>query len=159
MHDFIISNLKNIDDLDIIADEYAHYYQNSVLEEKWTKEKAKELFLYFYNHAYDLFFVAYNQDKPIGVIMTCLKPWWDGNHLEDTEIFVCEQYQKQGIAKNLFKKLFETAIEKYDANLMEAHTYEDENGFPYCWYKRLGFKTVDEWKIIRGDLKEILKKL
>lgn len=29
----------------------------------------------------------------------------------------------------LFKKLFEYAIEKYNATTLEAHTYEDENGF------------------------------
>ncbi len=42
----------------------------------------------------------------------------------------------------LFKKLFEYEIEKYDATILEAHTYEDENEFPYCLYKRLGFETI-----------------
>ena len=91
--------------------------------------------------------------------MTCLKPWWDGMHLEDGEVFVCKEYQKRGIAKMLFKKLFEYAIDKYDATTLEAHTYEDENGFPYCWYKRLGFETIDDWKIISGDIKKIVNKL
>ena len=57
------------------------------------------------------------------------------------------------------KALFKYAIEKYDATTLEAHTYEDENGFPYCWYKGLGFETVDDWKIISGDIKKIVNKL
>lgn len=56
----------------------------------------------------------------------------------------------------LFKKLFEYAIENYDATTLEAHTYEDENGFLYCWYKRLRFETIDDWKIISGDIKKIV---
>ena len=154
-----ISNLKQEKDLERIAEEYSNYYNNSVLEEKWTKESAIKLFKYFYNQAPDLFFIGYDNETPAGVIMTCLKPWWDGMHLEDGEVFVCKEYQQKGIAKMLFKKLFEYAIEKYDATTLEANTYEDENGFPYCWYKRLGFETIDDWKIISGDIKKIVNKL
>ena len=154
-----ISNLKKHEDMAVIAGYYAEYYANSVLGEKWTKEKAIELFQYFYNQNKDLFFVAYDDDKPVGVIMSVLKPWWDGNHLEDGEIFVLPSYQRNGIAKSLFKALLNHAIEKYNATTLEAHTYEDENGFPYNWYKRIGFTTVDDLKIISGDIKEIIKKM
>ena len=85
-----ISNLKQEKDLEIIAEEYSNYYNNSVLEEKWTKESAIKLFKYFYNKAPDLFFIAYDNEIPVGVIMTCLKPWWNGMHLEDGETFVCK---------------------------------------------------------------------
>lgn len=154
-----VSNLKNEKDMAVIASYYADYYANSVLGEKWTKEKAVELFQYFYNQNKDLFFVAYDDDKPVGVIMSVLKPWWDGNHLEDGEVFVLPSYQRKGIAKSLFKALFKHAIEKYNATTLEAHTYENENGFPYNWYKRLGFETIDDLKIISGNIKEIIKKI
>lgn len=154
-----ISNLKNDKDLEIMAEAYSNYYANSVLEEKWTTPSALKMFKYFYDKNPDLLFVAYDNEKPVGMIMSLLKPWWDGMHLEDGELFVCEEYKKQGIAKQLIKTLFTYAIEKYDATVLEAHTYEDENGFPYCWYKRLGFETVDDWKIISGNIKEIVHKL
>ncbi len=44
-----ISNLKQEKDLERIAEEYSNYYNNSVLEEKWTKESAIKLFKYFYS--------------------------------------------------------------------------------------------------------------
>lgn len=159
MNNINISYLNNKEDLEILAEQYASFYNNSVLKENWTKESAIKLFEYFYNQASDLFFVAYDNKKPVGVIMSVLKPWWDGMHLEDGEVFVSKEYQKMGIAKKLFKKLFEYAIEKYDATTFEAHTYEDETGFPYCWYNRLGFETIDDWKIISGDIKNIVNKL
>ena len=155
----VISNLKRIEDLEILAECYATYYQNSVLEEKWSKETVVRLFHYFYDQTPDLFFVADDEDKPVGVIMTLLKPWWDGMHLEDTELFVCLEYRRQGIAKMLFKKLFEYASSQYNVTVLEAHTYEDENGFPYCWYKRIGFETIDDWKIISGDIETIMNQL
>ncbi|MBQ6109892.1 MAG: GNAT family N-acetyltransferase [Alphaproteobacteria bacterium] len=154
-----ISNLKKKEDLTIIAGHYANYYNNSVLNEKWTKEKVVELFRYFYNQYPDLFFVAYDDDKPVGVIMSALKPWWDGNHLEDGEVFVLPSYRRMGIAKLLFKALFKYAVEKFNATTLLGHTYEDENGFPYSWYKRLGFETINDWKIISCDIKEIMKKI
>lgn len=154
-----VSNLKKEQDIDTIAEFYADYYSNSVLQEKWTKESAAKLFRYFYNQNKELFFIAYDNDKPIGIITSVLKPWWDGNHLEDGEIFVIPEYRQKGVAKLLLKALFECAVDKYKATTLEAHTYEDENGFPYCWYKRLGFETINDWKIISGNIKEIMKKI
>ena len=90
--------------------------------------------------------------------MTCLKPWLDGMHLEDGEVFVFKQYQQKA-NEAMIKMARKYGIEKYDTTILEAHTYEDENGFPYCWYKRLGFETIDDWKIISGDIKMIVKKL
>lgn len=159
MKEINISHLKNNEDLETIAEKYADYYNNSVLGENWTKETVLKMFQYFYNQASDLCFLAYDKDEPIGIIMTALKPWWDGMHLEDGEVFVCEEYRHGGVAKSLFKKLFEYAIENYNATVLEAHTYEDENGFPYCWYKKLGFETIDDWKIISGDIRKIKEKL
>ena len=91
--------------------------------------------------------------------MSIKKPWWDGIHLEDGELFVCKEYQKNGIAKQLLKTLFKYGLEEYDATVFEAHTYEDENGFPYCWYKRIGFETIDDWKIISGNIKSVIKNI
>ena len=142
-----VNHLKKDEDINTIAEFYADYYSNSVLQEKWTKESAVKLFRYFYNQNKDLFFIAYDGDKPVGIITSVLKPWWDGNHLEEGEVFVIGEYRKKGIAKLLFKALFECAVSKYNATTLEAHTYEDENGFPYCWYKKLGF----EKNITTGD--------
>ena len=113
-----VNHLKKDEDINTIAEFYADYYSNSVLQEKWTKESAVKLFRYFYNQNKDLFFIAYDGDKPVGIITSVLKPWWDGNHLEDGEVFVIGEYRKKGIAKLLFKALFECAVR----NIMRQHS-------------------------------------
>lgn len=154
-----ILTLKNKDDLEILAEGYANLYNNSVLKEKWTQQTALKLLEYFYKLCPDLFLVAYYNEKPIGAIMSGIKPWWDGVHLEDTEVFVLKDYQKMGIATKLYKQHFKLAIKKYGATTMEAHTYSDEKGFPLNWYKNLGFEIVNDWKIINGNILKLLEKL
>ena len=96
-----IEYLRNKKDLEILAAEYAKLYNNSVLQEKWTPESAEKLFEYFYNLNPKLFCVAYCEERPVGAIMSTIKPWWDRMHLEDTEIFIARDYQKQGIITEL----------------------------------------------------------
>ncbi len=103
-----ISHIKNQNDIEILAQEYANYYNNSVLEEKWTTESATKMFKYFYDKTPDLFFVAYDNEKPVGVIMTLLKPWWDGMHLEDGEVFVLPNYRGGGAVSYKHLRAHET---------------------------------------------------
>ncbi len=159
MENIKIEHIRNKKDLITLAEEYAKYYQNSVLKEKWTASTALKMFEYFYNLKQDLIFVAYDKEKPIGIIMTNLKPWWDGMHLEDGELFVLPEYRKRGIAKELLKILFQYTMEFYNATTLEAHTYKDKNDFPYCWYKKIGFETIEDWKIISGNIPQIIKNL
>lgn len=154
-----ICNLKSKNDLEVLAEQYANYYKNSVLKENWTKETALNLFKYFFDRDKDLIFCAYIDNIPVGIIMSTLKPWYNGYHLEDAEIFVNEKYRGLGIAKKLFKELFTYADNKYQNVIFEAHTYEDENGFPLKWYKSLGFKISDNMVIINANIKEIINNL
>ncbi len=154
-----IGHLRDKKDLEILATEYAKLYNNSVLQEKWTPELAKKLFEYFYDLNPKLFCVAYCEERPVGAIMSVIKPWWDGMHLEDTEIFVAKDYQKQGIGTDLYKYHYKIATEEFGATVMEAHTYADENGYPLNWYRKLGFEVVDDWKVINGNIKEILERM
>ena len=159
MKNFRIENLRSENDLDSLAEIYVDLYSNSVLKEKWTQATAKSLLMYFYKQYPDLFLVAYYEQNPVGAIMSLIKPWCDGTHLEDTEVFVDRKYQKNGIASELYKEHFNLAIRKYDAKFMEAHTYFDDNRYPLKWYEKLGFEIIDDWKIISGELNTVLKNL
>ena len=142
------------EDLPILSDIYNELYGNSILNENWSHEKSEALFKFFYKIQSDLFLVADVDGKAVGAVMSLVKPWHDGNRLIETEIFVATDYQKQGIASRLFREHFKIAIEKYDAQVIEAHTYQEEDGNPLKWYKKQGYKVIDSWYVINGNVKE-----
>lgn len=146
--------LARKEDLDELAKIYKDLYGESILNEDWSIEKSYGLLNFFYTLQADIFVVAEVDGKVVGAVMSIVKPWHDGNRLIETEIFVANDYQRQGIASRLFHEHFKLAMEKYDAKVMEAHTYQEENGYPLNWYKKQGYKVIDEWYVINGDIKE-----
>ena len=154
-------NIRQVqkEDLKELSRIYVQLYDKADIGEHWTEETALQLLEYWYRVQPDLFLCACESGIPVGGVMSGIKPWWDGTHLTDTEIFVSDAHQKKGIATKLYQEHYKLAIEKYNAVIMEAHTYEDENGFPLKWYKQQGFTTVDDLVIISGDVQKALDNL
>jgi len=138
---------------------YVELYADTNIGEYWNETSAYKLLEYWYNSQNDLFLVACIDNEPVGAVMSGIKPWWNGIHLVDTEIFVAKEFQKLGIAKKLYIKHFEIALRKYDVVEMEAHTYQDDNGFPLKWYEKMGFVEDKQLKIIVGNVKTVLNNL
>jgi len=118
---------------------YKEVFGASSFNENWPVEKAVDFVTYLYRVQPDLFFVAKLDGKIIGGIAGFIKPWLDGNHLADCELFVLPEFQKQGISKLLSKQQVQAAIEKYDITVVEFLT-GNENEFPFTYYKRCGFE-------------------
>lgn len=146
-------------DLADLAIIYKELYDNVDIGENWSVQKAHELLLYWYDKQKDLFFISEEDGKPVGAIMSGIKPWFDGNRLIDGEIFVSSKYQSKHIAKDLFISHLEKAKELYDVRTMEFHTYGNEEDFPQCWYNRIGFKKDNELIIMNGNVNGVLDNL
>ncbi|MBQ7141372.1 MAG: GNAT family N-acetyltransferase [Bacilli bacterium] len=146
-------------DLNDLAIIYKNLYDNADIGENWTIEKAYELLLYWFDKQKDLFFVAVEDDKPVGAIVSGVKSWFDGLRLIDTEIFVSEEYQGKHIAKNLMLVHLKEAKIKYNVNVIEFHTYGEEDEFPQNWYNRIGFKKDDELIIMSANVEKVLNEL
>lgn len=147
------------EDINQLAIIYKELYDNVDIGENWSIETAINLLNYWYNRQSDLFFVAEEDGKVVGGIVSGIKPWFDGNRLIDGEVFVSNKYQGKHIAKELFKTHLIEASNKYDAQVMEFHTYGDEKEFPQNWYTRIGCKKDNELIIMNGNIKEIIEKL
>lgn len=145
------------EDLMTLAKIYKDLYGKSILNEDWTREKSYGLLEFFYKLQSDIFMVAEVDGKVVGAVMSIVKPWHDGNRLIETEIFVDNDYQRRGIASRLFHQHFRLAMEKYNTKVIEAHTYQEENGYPLNWYKKQGYKVINEWYVINGNIKEAYK--
>lgn len=144
------------EDLETLAQIYTEVYESFDVGERWDKENAHKLLSDLFNNQPNLAFVVESDGKIVGAFITGIKPWWDGNHLVDGEIFVHPDYQSKGIGRELFKVVFQTAIEKYDAKVCEGNTFRKPE-FPKSWYKKLGFEEVEDWVIMSGDLKKALE--
>jgi len=145
-------------DLDKLAEIYTETYKVFEVGEKWTKKSSYGLLEYWLKRQPDLCFLAEYNGKIVGAFVAGVKPWWDGNHLVDGEIFIHPDYQNKGIGKALSKYMYETAINKYQVVRFDTYTFKMTK-FPLSWYKSQGFEEIDEWTMISADLKEVLKNL
>ena len=150
--------LAKENDLGELSEVYAETFNKSDVDEHWTKEAAYNLLSYFLKRQPDLAFIAAANSRIVGGFFAEIKPWLDGNHLYEGELFVHPDYQKLGIGKALSKKMFEVSIKKYNASVWDAVTFRNKE-FPISWYKKLGFKEIDELVMVSGGLKPALKTL
>lgn len=147
------------EDIKELAQIYKELYDDADIGEFWSIESAEKLLKYWYEKQGDLFFVAVEDGKSIGAVMLGVKPWFDGNRLVDTEIFVSKEYQERHIGKELYKMHLAEAKRIYQAKVIEFHTYGDESEFPQNWYNRIGFKKDKELIIMNADIEQVLEHL
>jgi GNAT superfamily N-acetyltransferase len=147
--------LMNSEDLDELAIVYLKAFQDPELGEDWSKQSALELISYWLQRQPDLAFVAEQEEKLVGAFIVGVRPWWDGNHLVDGELFVDPEYQKKGIGKELINKVLLVAKEKYAPLTWETYTFRAQE-FPLSWYKQMGFEEIEEWVMIRANTESVL---
>lgn len=145
-------------DLEPLANVYVDVYTAFDVGESWDTKSAQKMLRFWYEYFPDLALVATHEGKAIGAFLAGVKPWCDGNHLIDGEIFVHPNHQKRGVGSRLTKAMFERAREKYGAVAWDTYTFR---GFehPVSCYKKLGFKELEEWVMISGNIEEALKRL
>ncbi len=137
---------------------YARAYNSLNVGETWTNARARVLLNSYFKKQPDLALAAKQEGKIIGVCLALLKPWWDGNHIIEVELFVEPRVQRSGIGSRLTRELLLRAKKKYHATTLEAITFSKKE-FPMSWYKRLGFKKSKKLVLIEGAVDTILKRL
>ncbi|MBP6943200.1 MAG: GNAT family N-acetyltransferase [Candidatus Buchananbacteria bacterium] len=152
--------IRNIQpaDLQVLAEVYSKTYEAFDVGEKWTPETALQLLRYWFERQPDLAFLAEEDGEILGGFFAAVKPWWDGMHLVDGELFVHPDHQKKKIGTMLSKHMFTQAMEKYQAQVWDTYTFKNTE-HPLKWYKAQGFDENKDWVMISGDLKEALKRL
>jgi aminoglycoside 6'-N-acetyltransferase I len=105
-------NIRSIkkEDLKKLAEIYTEVYRLFDVGEKWTKESSFKLLEYWLNRQKDLCFLAEVENEIVGAFVAGVKPWWDGNHLVDGEIFIHPKFQKRGIGKFLSDFMYKFAF-------------------------------------------------
>lgn len=132
-------------------------YNPLKIGENWDEKSAFELLNYFLKEQADLFFVA-DDGKAVGAIVAQVRPWWDGNHLIEGELFLHPSYQGKRIGVGLVKKLFTEAKKKYQVVAWDTYTHVVHEN-PLAWYKKLGFEEIKNWRMITRNVDVVLKKI
>lgn len=89
------------EDLPALASIYTRAYNSLGIGESWNGQSALRLMTFLFNDQQDLFFVAKVDHRVIGAIVATVRPWWDGNHLIEGELFVAQEFQGQKIGVQL----------------------------------------------------------
>ncbi len=145
-------------DIDILSEIFSKSFSEADKEKPWDKAHAEKYLLYWLNKQADMFFGAYDDNKPVGAIAVNIKPWRTDVRCSDGVVFVDTEHQKQGVAKLLFKKVINEAMNKYDAKSFEAVTFAG-NEFPLTWYKKIGINPDEHAVLIKGSCEDILNKI
>ena len=150
--------IRPIDEIDLqpLSCLYAKAFTS--VDEPWTPQSALELVTYWFRLQPDLAYLAQREGKLLGALFVGIRPWCDGNHLVDGEFFVDPDCQQKGVGSKLLKKVMEVAKEKYDPVVFETYTFGGASA-PLQWYKRLGFHQIEEWVMIRAEVKTIIAQL
>jgi GNAT superfamily N-acetyltransferase len=152
-----IANIEQVD-LKDLAHIYTAEYMRLDIGEKWTFEKAEVLLEHFLKAQPDLAFTAKEEEKPVGGFFGLIKPWWDGNHLVDFELFVDSNHHGKKVGKQLLAHAIRTAREKYQITSVDGATFNNFD-FPFSWYKRIGFEIPGNLMMISADAKVVQKAL
>ncbi|MBM3234239.1 GNAT family N-acetyltransferase [Candidatus Pacearchaeota archaeon] len=152
-----IRKAKN-NDLKQIVEAYKKAFVKLGVGEKWTDNSAQKLMQYWLKRQPDLFFVAEINNKIVGGFVAGIKPWWNGNHLVEGELFVHPNYQNLGIGTKLSKIMYQTAIKKYKIINVQGATFKNKK-FPLIWHKSKGFSENKNWILIEANPRILLRSL
>lgn len=146
-------------DVEMLSLIFSKAFSEADKDKSWDLEHSRKYILYWLKKQPDMFFGAFNDEgNPVGAMAVNIKPWRTGTRCTDGILFVDAKYQGQGIAKLLFKKVLEKAMDKYGAVSFEAVTYADRE-FPLSWYKKIGITPDEHAVFIKGSCSDILNKL
>jgi GNAT superfamily N-acetyltransferase len=147
-----------VEDLPALSRVYVESFKQVDPSELWTEEKAGNFLNFIYRAQPDLAYLVEAENKIIGGILGMIKPWWDSNHLAETEIFFDPNFQNKGYGTKLFLHFLEQAKSKYQVTIMESLTFKDIE-FPLSWYIKLGFEAKKDWQVIFGDITTVIDNL
>lgn len=103
------------------------------------------------------FYFIYYQESLAGYLKVNIKDaqteLFEGNNLEIERIYILNDFQKNGLGKQLYNKALEVA-QALSCNHIWLGVWE-QNQNAIAFYKSLGFKKIDEHAFYMGDERQI----
>jgi hypothetical protein len=145
-------------DIPEVAKVFVDSFREVDPSEEWTTPKAEALIGFFLKVQPDLAFLIERDGRVAGAVLGIVKPWWDGNCLVETEIFIAPEFKTRGIGTLLGFHYLREAMRLYDVRSIHTITFNDFD-FPASLYSRIGFRDKTNWKVMVADASETVQKL
>lgn len=140
-------------DLTELATIYRRAYDRPEFGENWSAEDAERLLNFYFDLKTFVGITAFADDKIVGAFFSFIKPWHDGKHLGEGELFVDPNYQNQKIGTKLMIEMMLIA----KSNDCIAHELVAYNKVAE-WYRKIGLENTG-LQHMSGNIDEIIKKL
>jgi GNAT superfamily N-acetyltransferase len=138
------------EDLKDLAQIYRKAYDRPEFGEDWSEDNAYELLKFYFDLPTFLGFTALVEGKVVGGFFSFIKPWHDGKHLGEGELFVGPEYQNQKIGTKLMLEMMKAAKEN-GCVVHELIAYDKVAE----WYKKLGLEDTGLHHM-SGSIEEII---
>jgi L-amino acid N-acyltransferase YncA len=140
-------------DIKELACIYTQVYEAECYKEKWDYTQSKKLLDFYFKLETFIGFTSLCDGKVCGAFFSYIKPWWDGKHLAEGEIFIDPKFQNKHIGTDLYFTMMKYAYKK-GCRVHELVAYKK----PASWYKKIGFK---ETKLIHlfASIKDVISRM
>ena len=112
---------------------------------QWTKEKAEEKLMCFYNSPKFMGWTATINNKLLGCVVGNIEPYYTGDYYYLKEMFVAPKSQKKGMGKQLMATV-KNHLKTIDINTIILFTGKDF--FPFDFYLKSGFNEMEEMRMM-----------
>lgn len=140
-------------DIEQLTKIYKRAYGRSKDGVDWSIQRATALLNFYFRQKTFLGLTALVGGKIVGAFFSFIKPWHDGDHLGEGELFVDPDYQNKKIGTKLFFEMNKIAKRKR-CTIHELIVY----GRVARWYKKLGIKESG-LKHMEGKIEDIIRKM
>jgi GNAT superfamily N-acetyltransferase len=145
-------------DIPTLAGLYAAAFSAANPAEPWTPAAAENLLRHQLASTPALCLTAEADGRIIGGFFSGIRPWWNGNHLENGELFVDPAQQQSGAGRALLTEILTRARDQFQAVEWDFLTFR-QSGFPRAWYESLGFTESDDVVHMNGSIAAALDRL
>ncbi|PBQ33894.1 GNAT family N-acetyltransferase [Sphingobacteriaceae bacterium] len=145
MKKITIIKIESPKSLPSCAEVLVNAYNSEPWNDEWTKDKALEKLMCFYNSPKFLGWMAYENDKLLGCCVGNIEPYFSGDYFYLKEMFVSFDAQHKGIGRELMNVLT-AELERININAIILFTSSEF--FPFEFYNKVGFNEMEGMKMM-----------
>lgn len=142
---FVIEKINSKLSLDKCAEILVDAYNSEPWNDSWTKEKALEKLICYFNSPKFIGWAALSEGEIVGCVVGNIEPYFTGDYYYLKEMFVAPKAQKKGVGAQLMNAV-KTHLTTINIDTIILFTGKDF--FPFDFYLKSGFNEMEEMRML-----------